>query len=450
LDRFKQVKEEPPIISKEQNQFIENGSADDTYVPPLDKTPPLKEELEPLYQAIMSAWLNDGEIDEIELERINVSAASLDLEGEKLSAFIQQVYKEHESIIKPVQSYIRLLDQRIDEQITQASPLLSEQLQTLFIDSAKNLGWDEATAKETIQRRIDKKLAILPRPLSLKPLVAGIVLASVIGTGGYVYNQSELTPDEQATQTSEEVEALKPQNSLLTQLGIELVDIPAGSFMMGSNNGDDEKPVHRVTVPAFKMMKHEVTQGQWEAIMGSNPAFFSNCGSKCPIEAISWNDVQTFIQKLNQQTGMNFRLPSEAEWEYAARAGTTTTFSTGDRISTSQANFDGRYTYNGSSEGQYREKTLPVGSFQPNDFGLYDMHGNVWEWTQDCWNESYSGWFSSAPEDASAWLSGDCDKRVLRGGSLSDVPGLLRSANRYGLDAASRSYVYGFRLVQGQ
>lgn len=242
---------------------------------------------------------------------------------------------------------------------------------------------------------------------------------------------------------------------LLAQMSIELADIPSGSFMMGSNNVyDDEKPVHRVTVPAFKMMKHEVTWAQYQpcldaGVCSDNTSDGGDHGwgkGNRPVIEVSWDDTQDYIRWLNQKTGMNFRLPSEAEWEYAARAGTTTAFSTGDRISTSQANFNGNYTHNGSSKGQYRNKTIPVGSFQPNNFGLYDMHGNVWEWTQDCWNDSYSG----APSNGAAWESGNCDIRVLRGGSWSYKPSWLRSANRHGNEATYRNDVYGFRLVQGR
>lgn len=226
-------------------------------------------------------------------------------------------------------------------------------------------------------------------------------------------------------------------------LGIQLVSIPGGRFAMGSKDHEVELPVHLVDISPFRLMAHEVTQGQWQAIMGNNPASFTQCGSKCPVENVSWHDVQTFINKLNQKTDLRFRLPSEAEWEYAARAGTTTAFAFGDQLSTEQANFHGEYTYNDSSEGIYREKTVPVDSFQPNGWGLYNMHGNVWEWTQDCWNDSYIG----APEDGSPWLNGNCSARVLRGGSWIYGPEQLRSAHRFWYGASSRSYHYGFRLV---
>ena len=228
---------------------------------------------------------------------------------------------------------------------------------------------------------------------------------------------------------------------VLKTLGIEMVDIAAGSFQMGSNdNYDSAKPVHRVNVPAFKMMKYEVTQGQWQAVMGENPSGFDDCGKNCPVESVSWDDIQAFLKKLNQQTGGNFRLPSEAEWEYAARAGTTTKYSWGNDIGSNKANCDG-------CGSQWDDKsTAPVGSFAPNDFSLHDMHGNVREWTQDCVNGSYSG----APNNGNAWDSGDCAQRVLRGGSWINNPSYLRSANRVRDSASTRIFFNGFRLVQGR
>jgi formylglycine-generating enzyme required for sulfatase activity len=220
--------------------------------------------------------------------------------------------------------------------------------------------------------------------------------------------------------------------------------------MMGGDNEYIEKelPKHRVTVQAFKMMKYEVTQGQWRSVTGRNPARFSSCGLNCPIESVSWKDIQTFIKKLNQKTGLNFRLPNEAEWEYAARAGSTYKYSWGSFIDCSKARY-GYYSDMCGTQGN----TDPVGSYQPNKFGLYDMHGNVWEWTKDCWNDSYydsGSWFSSKPDDGSAWESGDCKKRVFRGGSWFNEPYRLRSAFRGGNFSNDRSDSYGFRLVQGR
>lgn len=149
---------------------------------------------------------------------------------------------------------------------------------------------------------------------------------------------------------------------------------------------------------------------------------------------------------LSRKTGESYRLLSESEWEYVARAGTETPFHTGDRISTEQANFDGNYTYNGSPKGTYRKQTVPVGSFGANRFGLHDVHGNVWEWVEDCWSVNYEG----APEDGSAWTTGDCARRVLRGGSWDDVPGYCRSAFRFDGVPGLRFSVVGFRVTRAR
>ena len=227
-------------------------------------------------------------------------------------------------------------------------------------------------------------------------------------------------------------------------VSLEMVWIKPGTFQMGSPSSEAgrspyEGPVHEVTISqGFYLGKYEVTQGQWEAVMGSNPSRFRGCGD-CPVEQVSWYDAQAFIRKLNEMEGSNrYRLPSEAEWEYAARAGTTTRYSWGDEIGSNRANCDGC----GSQWDD--ERTAPVGSFPANAWGLYDMHGNVWEWVQDCWNGSYRG----APADGSAWESGDCSYRGLRGGSLDHDPGSLRSAYRYRSPSGRRSYIYGFRVAR--
>jgi formylglycine-generating enzyme required for sulfatase activity len=199
----------------------------------------------------------------------------------------------------------------------------------------------------------------------------------------------------------------------------EMVVIPAGSFLMGSppdpeqdpfSNAkpvkigeDNEKPQHRVNIQSFAIGKYEVTQGQWYAVMGNNPS--SNKGRTLPVENVSWNDAQLFVQKLSQKTGFNYRLPSEAEWEYAARAGSTTSFFWGEDAKQS-SNYSWHHV-NSAGESQH------VGLKKPNQFGLYDMIGNVLEWTQDCWHENYIG----APTNGSAWMIEECSTWVLRGGS---------------------------------
>jgi formylglycine-generating enzyme required for sulfatase activity len=217
------------------------------------------------------------------------------------------------------------------------------------------------------------------------------------------------------------------------RIGMEFVYVPAGSFMMGSENGEsNEKPMHQVAIrEGFYMGKYEVTQAQWQQVMGSNPSNFENC-DQCPVERVSWNDAQEFIKKLNAQNdGYTYRLPSEAEWEYACRAGTT-----------------GDYAGDLDSMAWYGEypggKTHPVGQKQSNAFGLYDMHGNVWEWCEDIWHKNYDG----APSDGSTWMSGgDSSKRVLRGGGLNPDAAVLRSAFRLRDDPGIRDISVGLRVV---
>jgi formylglycine-generating enzyme required for sulfatase activity len=229
---------------------------------------------------------------------------------------------------------------------------------------------------------------------------------------------------------------------------LEMAVIPGGTFMMGSPENEeerctDESPQHQVTVPSFFMGKYPVTQAQYQAIMGTNSSYCN--GSNRPVESTNWNNAVTFCQKLSKRTGKTYRLPSEAEWEYACRAGTTTPFHFGETITTDLANYSGNYTYGGGIKGIYRGETTEVGSFEvANNFGLYDMHGNVWEWCQDSWHSSYKG----APTDGNAWLDTDTNVRLLRGGSWIDFPVYCRSAFRYNdfnLDTLS-NYI-GFRVV---
>ena len=260
---------------------------------------------------------------------------------------------------------------------------------------------------------------------------------------------------------------------------IPLVEIPAGEFLMGSPDGDsaaydDERPQHRVTVPALQMGRTPVTQAQWRAVaalprvkrdLNPNPSYHH--GDDHPVERVSWHDAMEFCERLSRATGRIYTLPSEAQWEYACRAGTTTPYNCGETISTSQANFNGNCT-------------TSVGSYSPNAWGLCDMHGNVWEWCLDQWHDSYEG----APTDGSAWqgdslgkvsgadpvaaipgtadrlaaatsspampaatsVSASAVKRLLRGGCWFHVPHYCRSAFRDGVRAANLNGFFGFRV----
>jgi formylglycine-generating enzyme required for sulfatase activity len=206
---------------------------------------------------------------------------------------------------------------------------------------------------------------------------------------------------------------------------------PPGTFLMGSPSSEEQREghegadetQHRVTLTrGYWLGIHQVTQAQWQAVMGSSPSQFR--GDTFPVERVSWEDCQEFIKRLGQKTGKRFRLPTEAEWEYACRAGTTTPFHFGETISTDQANYDGNYTYSKGKKGLYRQKTTPVGSFPANPWGLYDMHGNVWEWCQD-WYGLYQKEDIKDPQGINNGAA-----RVLRGGSWYDVPRGCRSACR--------------------
>ncbi len=204
---------------------------------------------------------------------------------------------------------------------------------------------------------------------------------------------------------------------------LEMVEIPGGTFTMGSTEYSWEQPQHSVTIEPFYLGKYPVTQAQWEAVMGNNPSHFK--GKNRPVEMISWDDAVAFCEQLSKKTGKAYRLPSEAEWEYSCRAGTTTPFYFGETITTDLANYDGNYTYGSAPKGKYRKQTTDVGSFPPNAFGLYDMHGNVWEWCADPWHDNYEG----APTDGSVW-EGDSSDRLLRGGSWHSNPDYCRCALR--------------------
>lgn len=233
--------------------------------------------------------------------------------------------------------------------------------------------------------------------------------------------------------------------------GLKMVVVPAGRYRMGSPDSEldntNQGPVHWVEIgEPFAVGVYEVTFDEWDACVESG-----GCGGyrpddkgwgrgARPVIAVSWEDAQRFVAWLREGTGEPYRLLSEAEWEYVARAGTTTPFHYGRTVSTSQANYNGFHT-----DGVYRERTVAVGMFPANAFGLHDVHGNVSEWTQDCWNGSYRG----APSDGSAWERGDCSRRVLRGGSwASAFPTKLRSAYRNEDSSGNRYSDVGFRVAR--
>ena len=240
--------------------------------------------------------------------------------------------------------------------------------------------------------------------------------------------------------------------------GPEMVVVPAGSFTMGSPSGElerklNEGPEHDVSIAKpFAVARCAVTFDEWDAFVENaggklhKPADQSWGRNRRPVINVSWDDAQTYIAWLSDNTKQPYRLLSEAEWEYVARAGKNTPFWWGNSVTPEQANYNGNYTYeSGGSKGEYRRKTVPVDSFKANPWGLYNVHGNVWEWCEDVWQDNYKG----APADGSVWLeSGDKDFRVVRGGSWDYDPGYLRSAFRDGSPSGSRDYSVGFRLAR--
>jgi formylglycine-generating enzyme required for sulfatase activity len=277
-------------------------------------------------------------------------------------------------------------------------------------------------------------------------------------------------------QTAEKI-AQSQEEKLAPNVVLEMVLIPGGSFIMGSpetevgrnwyqvwdqslDGCNIEGPQHEVKVSDFWISKYPVTQSQWLAVadlpqidisLNPNPAHFK--GDDHPVEQVSWYDAMEFCRRLSRHTQQLYRLPTEAEWEYSCRAGTVTPFNVGPTITADLANYapiEGEHdgfqwsgTYLNEPKGLYRQQTTEVGIFPANAFGLYDMHGNVWEWCWDDWHPTYEG----SPTDGSAWLSPDVDKKILRGGSWFFFPDLCRSAFRNRRTPDTRLNRTGFRLV---
>lgn len=233
-----------------------------------------------------------------------------------------------------------------------------------------------------------------------------------------------------------------------------MVAIAAGEFTMGSPPDElyrGPERQHRVTIAPFALSRTEITFAQWDVCVADG-----GCGGvkpddqgwgrgNRPVIGVNWNDAMSYAEWLSRKTGKRYRLPSESEWEYAARAGSTAPFYFGQSITTAQANYDGSTGYGSGPAGVNRKKTMPVASFAPNAFGLHDMHGNVWEWTADCWSDEYA---ADAPANGDPYLRPDCKGRVLRGGSWEDYPGDVRSAARVGSGPDEQSWSDGFRVAR--
>jgi formylglycine-generating enzyme required for sulfatase activity len=251
------------------------------------------------------------------------------------------------------------------------------------------------------------------------------------------------------------------ENLLIEEINLTMVKIPAGSFLMGSaenepGRSEAEGPQHGVTLAAFWMAKTPITHAQWREVaswqkveldLDPDPSHFK--GDQRPVESVSWEDAIEFCRRLSQRTGRRYTLPSEAQWEYACRAGTTTPFYCGSTISTKLSNYNGYEGYGDGAKGEFRQQTTYVASYPANPWGLHDMHGNVWEWCADQWHGNYEG----APEDGSAWVDEEAKEvknlsngRLLRGGSWDVLPRYCRSAYRSYYLPDYRFLYVGFRV----
>ncbi len=374
---------------------------------------------------------------------------------------------------KPQASADRILDDTLEPAASKASGRYSKSL-LLAIDAAMGVRPEQRPQKVSQFRAMLEKNIAAPSPPAPKPLppptppptiapdpkpvpvgpsaqgiVACFLLALLVVLFIYWEGPSQPTPTPAPTPTAINDPIKGADSAPPTNKGPgsvfrdcpdcpEMVVIPRGSFTMGSpryevDRYSDEGPQHAVTIPRqFAVGKFEITVNEWNAcVIAKGCDRAQNISGTLPVSTVNWFDAQHYAEWLSKKTGKTYRLLTEAEWEYAARAGTSTAYSFGNSITTQQANHNNTLG-----------RTVPVGSYPANDFGLHDMHGNVREWTEDCWNANYNG----APSDGSAWTTGDCGQRVLRGGSWLVSPRLLRSANRDWGPVGGRIDIGGFRV----
>lgn len=268
--------------------------------------------------------------------------------------------------------------------------------------------------------------------MKIKKTLLGLLFLSLVMFGSQSCQKSEEDDDNQ--------DPVQPAEMTETAFGLnmKLVKVTGGTFQMGSNEYNSyEQPVHSVTLSTFYLGKFELTQAQWRAVMGTSPSYFSDCDD-CPVEHVSWYDVKEFIQKLNQASGRNYTLPTEAQWEYAAGGGATNRTKW---AGTNDENSLGNYAWFSNNSN---EQTHPVGSKSPNTLGLYDMSGNVWEWCEDDRHDGYQG----APADGGAWIdSPRGSNRMSRGGSWFYNPSFCRAAYRINRPPDRRANGLGFRVA---
>ncbi|MBF2045780.1 MAG: SUMF1/EgtB/PvdO family nonheme iron enzyme [Elainella sp. C42_A2020_010] len=408
------------------------------------------------YRERVREFLADRKLSDVEKIRLEQLRKKLGLSVEEASTLLAE---EQEPLVRAQAEYREMLEQLIEqgcypfnaaitrdlEKIQQELELSDEEVeaisQSILAEAEAVYREQKRQMEEERQRELEQQRQLeaqrkqeeIRRKFQLQPFEFQFVTVRIVNRSCDIHYQQG-----QAEYFVEE---------LGNGVTLEMVKIPDGSFQMGSPETEKdrygwESPQHPVHVSAFFMGKFAVTQAQYRQIMGNNPADFQ--GESHPVERVSWNDAVEFCTKLSQRTGRTYRLPSEAEWEYACRAGTTTPFHFGETITSALANYNARDVYQSGSKGEYREQTTAVGQFPPNAFGLYDMHGNVWEWCQDHWHKNYRG----APNDGSAWLSeNENAPRLMRGGSWFFLPQGCRSAYRDRFDLDGRDPALGFRVV---
>jgi formylglycine-generating enzyme required for sulfatase activity len=350
-----------------------------------------------------------------------------------------------EKQLKRRQEYLKITDQECNN----LQPQIEANVQEVLARKAQQAEQAAAAAKakaETERREQEERVRLASIQSEVPPGPALIQISADRGALMRVGNEWQ--------QQTERITVSGYEQELAEGLAITMLQIPAGSFQMGSPASEAERrgnegPQHRVELQSFFLGQTPVTQAQWKEVaswpqvdlkLNPNAARFK--GPNMPVEQVSWEEAMEFCRRLSQRTKLVYTLPSEAQWEYACRAGTTTPFAFGDTLTLDLANYDGNYTYGSGPKGQYRQQTTDVGSFAGNAWGLQDMHGNVWEWCLDPWHNSYTG----APADGSAWTAGGGTSRLLRGGSWYFNPRYCRSADRSDAHPDDRNDFIGFRV----
>ncbi len=455
-------KQEPVISSSKSDESLPRGGETQARERDIQKQEQKQQNLERYLQSFSQVVKQEFPLNKQSLRKLRSLQQSLQLTDEEVSQIEQPIVEQ-----KEVEARNREKEARKRQQ--QEAKKLQQQR-----EKAERL-----RQQQEIQTRRQQEAITTSTPITRKQILKWLGL----GGGGLVTTivLSQFFKDQPVTlQTidfktvtvddkGQEVKRESGQAQYFTQdlgngITLDMVSISGGSFMMGTEDEEierllkkfnweyfrREKPQREVTVKPFFLGKYQVTQAQWKAIaslpkvnrdLESNPSYFK--GDDLPVEKVSWEDAVEFCQRLSKQTGQEYRLPSEAEWEYACRAGTTTPFHFGETITGDLANYYASSTYANEPKGEHRGKTTPVGSFPPNAFGLYDMHGNIWEWCKDNYHDSYEG----APTDGSAWISGGSTIGVVRGGSWFVNPPYCRSACRFFNTRANRNSFIGFRVA---